>query len=108
MSIVNHAYNKFNQATPKTQVVKGVPRHKFNFTASFNYGKDYLEYLELDKIASITMPSWTSSAITMNRYNAKQIVQTNYEYSPITLVAYDTHSPYVCLVTSSNTLWAEI
>ena len=63
MSIVNHAYNKYNQATPKTQVVKGVPRHKFNFTASFN------------------------------RYNAKQIVQTNYEYSPITLVAYDTHSP---------------
>jgi len=94
MAIVNHAYNKYNQATPKTQVVEGVPRHKFNFTASFNYGADFAtKHLELDKIASITMPSWTSSAITMNAYNAKKVVQTNYEYSPITIVAYDTHSP---------------
>ena len=94
MAIVNHAYNKYNQATPKTQIVKGVPRHKFNFTASFNYGADFAtKHLELDKIASITMPSWTSSAITMNAYNAKKVVQTNYEYSPITIVAYDTHSP---------------
>ena len=81
MAIVNHAYNKYNQATPKTQIVKGVPRHKFNFTASFNYGAEFdLKHLELDKIASITMPSWTSSAITMNAYNAKKVVQTNYEY----------------------------
>jgi hypothetical protein len=93
MAILNQAYNKYNQATPQGYVVKGVPRTKFNFTASLNYING--GFLELDKVAQVSMPSWTSSAITMNAYNAKKIVQTNYEYTPITLIAYDTHSPSV-------------
>lgn len=93
----NYAYDKYNQGTGAKQVVKGVPRHKFNFTASLKYvgDNDGIQTLELDKILNIQMPSWTSSAVTMNAYNKKRVVQTNYEYSPITLIAYDIHSPSV-------------
>lgn len=92
MARVNHAYDKYNQATPRGEVVKGIPRHKFNFTASLNYQD---KTLNLEKILNVQMPSWTSSAITMNAYNSKRVIQTNYEYSPITMIAYDTHSPSV-------------
>lgn len=97
LKVTNHAYDKYNQATPSGQVVKAVPRHKFTFTASLNYlGNDGgLKTLPLDKIVNIQMPSWTSSSITMNSYNRKRIVQTNYEYSPIVMIAYDIHSPSV-------------
>jgi len=100
----NYAYDKYNQGTGAKQVVKGVPRHKFNFTASLNYIGDTnpglfygngIQTLALDKVLSIQMPSWTSSSVTMNAYNKKRIVQTNYEYSPIILTAYDIHSPSV-------------
>lgn len=99
----NYAYDKYNQGTGAKQVVKGVPRHKFNFTASLKYVSDTgssvydngIQTLELDKILNIQMPSWTSSAVTMNAYNKKRVVQTNYEYSPIILTAYDIHSPSV-------------
>jgi hypothetical protein len=97
LKVTNHAYDKYNQATPTGQAIKAVPRHKFTFTASLNYlGTDGgLRTLPLDKIVNIQMPSWTSSSITMNSYNRKRIVQTNYEYSPITMIAYDIHSPSV-------------
>jgi hypothetical protein len=97
LKVTNHAHDKYNQATPPGQVVTAVPRHKFTFTASLNYlGADGgLKTLPLDKIINIQMPSWTSSSITMNAYNRKRIVQTNYEYSPITMIAYDIHSPSV-------------
>ncbi len=85
----NYAYDKYNQGQ-KASIVKGVPRSKFNFTASLST-KDGT--VPLDKIASITMPGWSSSAMTMNAYNRKKVVQTNYEYSPITVVAYDTRDP---------------
>ena len=107
----NYAYDKYNQGTGKEQVVKGVPRHKFNFTASLNHigESGELQTLVLDKILNIQMPSWTSSAVTMNAYNKKRIVQTNYEYSPIVLIAYDIHSPSVLqdfLKTYSNYYFA--
>ncbi len=111
MRVTNQAYDKYNQATPQGQVVKAVPRHKFTFTASLSYldPNGGLKTLPLDKIINIQMPSWTSSAITMNAYNRKRIVQTNYEYSPITMIAYDTHSPSVLqdfLKTYSNYYFA--
>ena len=85
----NYAYDKYNHGQ-KASIVKGVPRSKFNFTASLAT-KDGT--VPLDKIASITMPGWSSSAMTMNAYNRKKVVQTNYEDSPITVVAYDTRDP---------------
>lgn len=85
----NYAYDKYNQGQ-KAGTVTGVPRVKFDFTASL----DTIEGpVALDKIASITMPGWTTSAMTMNAYNRKKIVQTNYDFTPITVVAYDTRDP---------------
>lgn len=86
---VNYAYDKYNQGQI-AGTVKGVPRNKYSFTASLDT-KDGI--VELDKIASITMPGWSSAAMTMNSYNRKKVVQTNFDYSPITVVAYDTRDP---------------
>jgi hypothetical protein len=85
----NYAYDKYNQGQ-KASIVKGVPRSKFNFTASLTTLDGDVP---LDKIASITMPGWSSSAMTMNAYNRKKVVQTTYDYTPITVVAYDTRDP---------------
>lgn len=86
---LNNAYDKYNQGQLSGQV-KGVPRNKYSFTASL----DTIDgNVLLDKIASITMPGWTSAAMTMNSYNRKKVVQTNFDYNPITVVAYDTRDP---------------
>jgi len=83
----NYAYDKYNQGLAKGSVTTAVPRSKFQFTASLTTIE---QTIPLDKIASMSMPGWTSSAMTMNAYNRKKIVQTNYDYTPITVVAYDT------------------
>lgn len=84
----NYAYDIYNQGQPG--IVEAVPRSKFNFTASL----DTIDgTVPLVKIASIQMPGWTASTMTMNAYNRKKIVQTNYDYTPITVVAYDTRDP---------------
>jgi len=89
MAIVNRAYDIYNQAS-RTGKTESVPRHKFTFIASL----DTVEgAVPLDKILSVTMPSWSSTATTMNAYNAKRVVQTGYDYTPITLIAYDTRDP---------------
>jgi hypothetical protein len=91
----NKAYDLYNQGQT-VEITKGVPRSKYVFTASLSHigtTGTALETLNLDKIASVTMPGWSSASTTLNSYNRKRVVQTNYDYSPITLVAYDTRDP---------------
>lgn len=86
---INQAYDKYNQGQT-VGITKGVPRSKFQFTASLETVEGHVP---LDKIASITMPGWSSAATTLNSYNRKKVIQTNYDFSPITVVAYDTRDP---------------
>lgn len=87
----NYAYDKYNQGV--TGPVTAVPRSKFNFTVSLDTIDPDEGTVLLDKISSVTMPSWNASTMVMNSYNRKKIVQTNYDYSPVTVVAYDTRDP---------------
>jgi hypothetical protein len=70
-----------------------VPRNKFQFQVKITYagGANGAETtLELKKISEMQMPSHTMKTQTLNQYNKKRIVQTGIDYTPVTLVAYDT------------------
>lgn len=83
----NVAFDKYGQATPHGQFISAIPRSKYNFGCRLI---GIPGTVELDRIASVTMPSVSMKATTMNSYNKKVIVQTGSEYSPVVLVAYDT------------------
>lgn len=86
----DYAHRLYNQNQAPGQLVGAVPRNKFTFICSL----DTIEGpVELDRIASVTMPGWSSKATTMNSYNRKRVVQTGYDYNPVTLIAYDTRDP---------------
>lgn len=86
----DYAHRLYNQNQAPGQLVGAVPRSKFTFVCSL----DTIDGpVELDRIVSVTMPSWSSKATTMNSYNKKRVVQTGVDYNPITLIAYDTRDP---------------
>lgn len=95
MAIQNRAVEWYNQGQT-VGTVAGTPRHKFQFEASMNVINSTgggTKTVPLRRIQSVTMPSWNSNATTLNSYNAKKIIQTGYDYTPITVIAYDTREP---------------
>lgn len=87
MTLGTHAHNLYGQNTNPGSVISAVPRSKFNFKCEMTTVDGPVN---LDRIANVTMPSYTSKAQTLNSYNRKKIVQTGVDYTPITLTAYDT------------------
>jgi hypothetical protein len=69
-----------------------IPRSKFQFEVAITYTGETggHKILELKKISEIQMPGHTMKTQTLNQYNKKRIVQTGIDYTPVTLVAYDT------------------
>jgi len=71
-----------------------IPRDKFNFVVKLTYrnpsAKEGFLTVVFDKIASIAMPNASARTQVLNQYNRKRIVQTGYDYTPITISAYDT------------------
>lgn len=71
-----------------------VPRSKFNFTVSMTHRNpsalNGLVSPVFERIASISMPGYNKKAQTLNQYNKKRVVQTGIDYTPITMLAYDT------------------
>lgn len=67
--------------------ISAVPRSKFNFTCSLQTIEGPVE---LDRVANVTMPSFSTKSQTLNSYNKKKVVQTGVDYNPIVLTAYDT------------------
>lgn len=86
----DYAHRLYNQNQAKGQPIDAIPRSKFTFLCSLNTINGPVE---LDRISSVTMPSWSSKATTMLSYNKKKVVQTGIDYSPVTLIAYDTKKP---------------
>lgn len=72
-----------------------LPRQKFQFSVNISHlqpsgGGSTLTNLQLDRIASIDMPSYSSNTTSVNAFNKKKLVQTGISYEPITIMAYDT------------------
>jgi hypothetical protein len=80
----NLASQVYGQGQP---INLAVPRNKFQFQVIIHYNGTYIK---LEKISEMQMPSHTMKTQTLNQYNKKRIVQTGIDYTPVTLVAYDT------------------
>jgi len=85
MALGTQAHKLYGQDTIGT--ISAVPRNKFNFTCSL----DTIEgTVDLRRVASVVMPSYTNRVQTLNSYNKKKIVQTGVDYNPVILTVYDT------------------
>lgn len=71
-----------------------LPRLKFQFWVYITFLKPDApsgqDTVQLSRIASIDLPSYTPRTQTLNQYNRKRIIQTGFDYTPINIVAYDT------------------
>lgn len=71
-----------------------IPRDKFNFVVKLTHrNPDAMEgflTVVMDRILSVSMPNASSRVQTLNQYNRKRTVQTGYDYTPISISAYDT------------------
>ena len=87
MTLGAKAHNLYGQNTNTGSVINAVPRNKFNFTCRL----DTIDGpVLLERIANVSMPSYSSKAQVLNSYNKKKVVQTGIDYTPVTLTAYDT------------------
>jgi len=87
------AYRLYSQGLSAYDEVTAIPRNKYNFTVHFYLSTNEVgqpKYLKLETISNIQMPSFVYRQQTLNRYNAKEIIQTGIDYTPITMTAYDT------------------
>jgi hypothetical protein len=87
IAALNIAAKIYGQDQLGPSVNLAVPRNKFQFKVIIHYNGTQLE---LKKISEMQMPSHTMKTQTLNQYNKKRIVQTGIDYTPVTLVAYDT------------------
>ena len=92
MAIGDAGYYIYGQSSVQGEI-DAIPRNKYSFTVSLNYAGSPRP-LDLTRIANIQMPTFTYRTQTLNKYNAKNIVQTGIDYTPITLTAYDTKDHY--------------
>lgn len=72
-----------------------LPRSKYQFTVKVTHLNldsrgEYITSTVFERISSIDMPGHNVRNSTINQYNKKRIVQTGIDYTPVTLVAYDT------------------
>ena len=89
MALGSNAHKLYGQGQKGSSVVlSAVPRNKYLFTVELTYNGG--QTLVLEKIANVMMPSFVYRTQTINKYNAKSIIQTGIDYTPITLTAYDT------------------
>ena len=89
MALGSNAHKLYGQGQKSSSVVlSAVPRNKYLFTVELTYNSG--KTLVLEKIANVMMPSFVYRTQTLNNYNAKSIIQTGIDYTPITLTAYDT------------------
>ena len=101
MSLGSWAHRLYAQGTPAGQDLELIPRSKFNFTVSMTHHdpederRGKLITTVFDRISSMSMPGYATKSATMNQYNKKRVVQTGIDYSPITMIAYDTKD---CLI----------
>lgn len=87
MTLGSKAHNLYGQASNTGAMVSAVPRNKFNFTCRL----DTIDGpVDLERIANVTMPSYSAKAQVLYSYNKKKVVQSGVDYNPITLTAYDT------------------
>jgi hypothetical protein len=89
MTLGTNAHILYGQQATGNQVISAVPRNKFNFTCSLTTVES-TSPVKLDRVANVTMPSFSARTQTLNSYNKKVIAQTGIDYTPITLTAYDT------------------
>ena len=93
MGLGSKAHNLYGQQNTVGPIV-AVPRSKFNFTVSMTHlnpsALGGLSTTFFERISSISMPSYSVKAQTLNQYNKKRVVQTGIDYAPITMLAYDT------------------
>ena len=94
MALGSRAHFLYGQGTPAENHVELQPRFKYNFSVSMIHklasaptGNTTTLF---PKVSSVTMPSYSSKTTTLNQYNKKRVVQSGIDYSPITLIAYDT------------------
>lgn len=85
----SQAHKIYGQQVNPGEIISAVPRSKFNFSCRLTTVNS-TSPIELERIANVTMPSYTPRTQTLNSYNKKVVVQSGYDYSPITLTAYDT------------------
>lgn len=101
MALGSWAHRLYAQGTPAGQDLELIPRSKFNFTVSMTHHdpdderRGKLITTVFDRISSMSMPGYATKSATMNQYNKKRVVQTGIDYSPITMIAYDTKD---CLI----------
>lgn len=87
MALGADAHKLYGQNTNTGSIVEAVPRNKFNFTC----GLDTIDgSVDLERIANVSMPSYSAKAQVLYSYNKKKVVQSGVDYNPITLTAYDT------------------
>ena len=93
MGLGSKAHNLYGQQNT-VGPISAVPRSKFNFTVSMTHlnpsALGGLSTTFFERISSISMPSYSVKAQTLNQYNKKRVVQTGIDYAPITMLAYDT------------------
>lgn len=77
--------------TEGNQIQSFIPRSRFNFAVILTLvGTDGADKsLFLNKISSVTMPSYSTRTQTLNQYNKKRVVTTGVDYQPVQLTAYD-------------------
>ena len=88
MSLGSAAHTLYSQGLSSPETLNAIPRNKYTFTVDLTY--DNGKSLVLKRIANVMMPSFVYRTQTLNKYNAKSIIQTGIDYTPITLTAYDT------------------
>ena len=88
MALGSNAHKLYGQGQSSPVILNAVPRNKYLFTVELTYNNG--KTLVLDRIANVMMPSFVYRTQTLNKYNAKSIIQTGIDYTPITLTAYDT------------------
>jgi len=85
MAIRNFAQETYRSDAEQVRV----PRQKFQFTLGFSIYDG--TYTIIDRVASVTTPSFNFDTMIANQYNNKRVVQTKMNYSPITISFYDTY-----------------
>ena len=85
MALRNHAQEVFRSDTKDFQDL--VPRQKFNFRLLLETPDSQLEVL---RVTTVTMPSWSFDRQILNQYNKKRVVQSKLSYDPMSVTFYDT------------------
>ena len=83
-------YGENGSPTGGDQLSTLTPRNRFNYTVTFNFYAPDRRSITTHRVKDILLPGVTYRTQTINQYNKKRIVQTGFDFDPITLSIYDT------------------